>query len=425
MRATCDRTITDADLQLDLYPRSKQPRSMSEANLQRCRDLLDLEGDVYEKELEKLILDMEVNHVLDQEVVQTAGPGSPLFSLAAQNSILIKENRALLCRMIIERIALLLRCDNAEEMSPLDLIKHGLMDPVKVFVKNEPHLKTKVSEQRFRLICSVSIVSNTIARMMYSVQNNMEIAQWDNGKIPSMSGFGASKDSHVAYLGALWSIQGKLAQTDMSGWDWSVQEWQLQADAYRRIALCNASPWFAKLIWVEHAVMARKVFLLSDGRLFAQKHPGLMASGWYLTTSTNSFIRAMMCRRVGAGFYRVMGDDSVEEFVEGAPQKYLEYGHRVKQYVECVNSVEFCSREWVEHNSRLVTWERALYRLLSDGPSEERLMQFVMDLRDNEELPSILESLRSEGWGGQPVVENAATKSNSCASGQEGDNYGH
>lgn len=401
--------LKEEDLQLDLYPKSRQPASVSEEILGRLLNLNALEGEEYEVELSSLIADMNVMFVLKQEVVQSAGPGSPLFALAQQNGKLIAENGEEICRMVVQRMSLMILAGDVSRLTPVQLIEKGLADPVKVFIKKEPHLKTKIQEGRLRIICSLSIVSNTIARIMYSVQNNTEIANWNNGKLPSMSGFGGTEVRDVSYLAALWASKKNLAQTDMRGWDWSIQDWQLEADAIRRARLCNAGPLFTGLIHTEHQIMARKVFLLSDGRLFAQTFPGIMPSGWYLTTSTNSFIRAMMCRMIGAVFYRVMGDDSVEDYVEGAVDKYAKYGHRVKLYERCERAVEFCSREWKGHTTKLVTWVRALYRLLSDEPAQDRYEQFKMDLRDNDELLDIIRDLKSVGWGGQTdLAKNGA-----------------
>lgn len=328
----------------------------------------------------------------------------PWAVLGATNADVIASSRPMLVRVIIERLCLLAYFELRSE-SPLELVQQGLTDPVKLFTKGEPHSETKLAEGRLRQISSVSIVGNTLSRLLFGRQNRKEKSEWQNGTIPSMCGMGSSDDD-LKYLHSVWRQQGlpNLAEADVSGWDWSVQAWELSADVDRRVQLMGAGSNMARLMHNLVYTMANKVFQLSDGSLISQVLPGVLPSGWYCTTTTNSYIRALNADLVGAEFYRVLGDDSVESYVEGAKEKYLALGKRVKFYNRCDTSVEFCSRKWTtdEWQAQLTSWPRTLYRLLSQSaPSPELERQFSYELRHNEGLPYLKEVLLSVGWHGQ------------------------
>lgn len=257
-------------------------------------------------------------------------------------------------------------------LNPVQLVKGGYCDPIRLFVKQEPHTRKKVEEGRFRLISSVSVVDQVVERLLFGPQNQLEITQWRS--IPSKPGMGlslAEQASSIWHDLAYKHQQHPAAEADISGFDWSVQDWELWADLEMRLELGGIKGNLAKICTSRFYCFMNSVFQLSNGDLIAQGKPGLMKSGSYCTSSTNSRIRCLMAEIIGAPWCIAMGDDSVEGFVPDARDKYRALGHLCKDYISCETSgsgalkrVNFCSHELTEKSFFLTTWPKTLYRFL-------------------------------------------------------------
>lgn len=258
------------------------------------------------------------------------------------------------------------------------LVREGFCDPIRLFVKQEPHSKKKLDEHRYRLISSVSIADQIIERMLFGPQNQLEIASWST--IPSKPGMGLSLRTQADLL---WSdLKCKHSMTaaceaDISGFDWSVQEWELWADLSCRVMLCvDMHDKLRNLMVNRFRCFMLSCFQLSDGSLYEQVQPGLMKSGSYCTSSSNSRIRCLMGKLIGAPWIIAMGDDSVEGYVPNAREKYEALGHTCKDYKPCeidhtgkLLRVGFCSHELSQGKFWLTSWPKTLYKFL-DSPNE-------------------------------------------------------
>lgn len=307
---------------------------------------------------------------------------------------------------MVERMRLLSKFEvcQLKGMSSEQLVQGGFCDVVRLFVKNEPHSKKKIEEGRLRLISSVSLVDNLVERILFSRQNSEEISQWEN--IPSKPGLGLDEDEQLQaiYKSVEKSLNArKLAESDVTGWDWSVQDWELERDAEARVRLSGAATnsTFARLVRNRMFCLSRKVFYLSDGRMFAQRYDGVMASGSYVTGSSNSRMRVMAAYDVGSPFAIAIGDDSLEDYVVDAEVKYARNGHPLKAYSLCKNGFEFCSHRFTSStDAKPVNWSKSLYRLLSRVRNEEEINQFVHFLRkDRESLEISRWVAQRVGWG--------------------------
>lgn len=262
-------------------------------------------------------------------------------------------------------------------MSASELIRNGLADPVRLFVKQEPHTLKKLNERRFRLISSVSLVDQIIERLLFGPQNQLEIALWPS--IPSKPGMGLSLRSQYEILWSDLRLKDATApacEADISGFDWSIQEWELWADLSIRVDRClDMHDGLRRLMVNRFRCFMLSCFQLSDGTLLEQAVPGLMKSGSYCTSSTNSRIRCLMGHIIGTPWIIAMGDDSVEAYVPNAPVKYAQLGHTCKQYDLCesgkdgLRKVNFCSHQMTKNNFWLTSWPKTLFKFL-DSPNE-------------------------------------------------------
>lgn len=280
---------------------------------------------------------------------------------------------------------------NAEQ-----LLRHGICDPVKVFIKDEPHKLKKIESGKLRLISSVSLVDQIKTRLLCNMQNTKEINNWET--CPSKPGLGLHDEglSVIAETARRFLKEGPVAETDVSGWDWSVQHWELMLDAEARIRLAGANPngVFAFLLRVHAHCVSNSVFVTPDGNMWAQTVPGGQLSGDYNTSSTNSRMRVMasLASRLWAGQpllvngripVAAMGDDSFELDFAGLKEGMNAIGHTVR-FVESRNSLQglhFCSQEFTaEGVAYPEDPSKTVFRFLGHKPTHSTYLELRAQL---------------------------------------------
>lgn len=328
-------------------------------------------------------------------LVPDSTPGIPAFRLGATNALVLESHRDFLLASVVARLA---RCIELGEdifsMSPSDLVKEGVRCPVRLFVKDEPHSLKKVREGKFRLISGVSVLDQLFERILGSTQNCAEIADW--ASCPSKPGIGLDDDGLRTMSSTFSSMlsRGVLSGMDVSGWDWSVQEWELNADAEcrRRLSGAEENSLFSFLLRVQAYAISRSVFVLPDGSMVAQGLPGIQLSGSYWTSSTNSRMRvlATCVARQKAGYQLegpldivAMGDDSVERLLEGVKEELEKLGHGIKvvDVYRSLENISFCSHVW--NSEGLASPEdpsKTLFRFFSHPPSSASYLDWYVQL---------------------------------------------
>ncbi|AYI50293.1 RNA-dependent RNA polymerase, partial [Plantago enamovirus] len=239
-----------------------------------------------------------------------SGPGVPYSSFMNWRSNLewldSSDKVDAMWELVLSRLRRML---NYEFSTPESAVLDGVTDPVRVFVKGEPHKLSKLAEGRYRLIASVSLVDQLVARMLFQSQNKTELSMYQT--IPSQPGLGLSQDYQIAeFTSRLAKISGApdagalirdwkefCVPTDCSGFDWSVPLWLLEDDMEVRNLLTKAlHPELRALrdMWLK--CLTNSLFCLSDGTLLAQTTPGIQKSGSYNTSSSNSRMRVLMSK---------------------------------------------------------------------------------------------------------------------------------
>jgi hypothetical protein len=349
-----------------LYPNTPPPQSLA--------------GSV----VDWVALRKEIHFVLDNDVNQTASPGTPLKNEFQEVQKISVQHREMLVDMVIQRITRLKNQPQLYEMTPSEMVLAGLYDPVFLFVKGEPHPQRKIKTQTWRLISAVSIVDQVIDRILHSTQNNTEIGIWY--LIPSKPGIGFSDGGARKLQRDLHRHAGDkpFAQADVQGWDWSVQGWELDMEAEARIRLMRAQATVAaRLIRARNHCLKNPVYALNDGSMYAQDYEGVVKSGTYCTSSSNSRIRVMAAYLVGAEWCIANGDDSIEDPVDGAAAKYAALGHTLRDYTSRSGEFEFCSRLFKTNGESVPTDPtKSLYLLCSKKITLERVEAYVDHIKD-------------------------------------------
>lgn len=337
-----------------------------------------------------------------QYVKLDASPGVPYSVTFKTNGQMIEMLGDHLITLVIDRVQAIHEW-NGKFQNRKDLVEMNLLDPVRLFVKNEPHSLEKYQMGRFRLIMSVSLIDKLVEMLFHLHTNKQQILNWD--KIPSKPGMGfATEMCESIYSSCANYGLNKLAAADISGWDWSVKEWLLQAEASYRIRLQSQStPFYEDFLRKKAILDSHSIYQFSDGKLVQCIYPGLQNSGKFNTSSGNSIMRIIVAFLVGSEWGIAMGDDCIESFVEGAQNKYLELGFRCKMYSKIDTNFEFCSHVFTSNGAYAINIDKSLMRLLQNDTAsliDKKLltMQFEDDIRNAPGGESAFECLRRVGW---------------------------
>jgi hypothetical protein len=355
-------------------------------------------------------------------IVPEASPGVPYAIHGLRNDTVISSLGSLLVDVVLDRVEKLLSLPihYLKETDRVALVNQGCMDPVRLFVKNEPHLHKKIAEGRQRLIMSVSLVDKVIEMLLLRHLSKLEIRNWQT--IPSKPGIGFDDTSNAVVAHDVFS-EGDMAYSDMSGWDWSVKDWMLHNDAELNILLCkNPSEAWMHLLRCKAITDAKSLYQFSDGEMVAPTFEGILNSGKFLTSCTNSKMRVLVARLIGCTKCNAAGDDATEKFVENAIEKYAELGLTCKDYKRVVDEFEFCSRRYFRklgvvsedltsmYGSHAINLEKITMQFLHCNLKDSMIYwgqckQFENDLRDHPKLPETLELIRATGLYDRPWPE--------------------
>lgn len=354
-----------------------------------------------------------ISHLVDKFlksgcIKMDASPGVPFSAIFPTNKKFFEQSLEYIKHLVWSRIQL--RLIHKDVIEPEQMVLLGLCDPVKVFVKQEPHSIDKIKEGRFRLIMSVSIIDKLVEMVLIKDLKDLEINNWY--RIPSKPGMGFTDDMVSIIYNKVMQMNNPVS-TDVSGWDWSVQQWMLDADADIMVRLCN-NPFqdWIDLIKVTAKIEGSSVYCLSDSQLYTLSVPGNQNSGKLKTSMSNSRMRALMAFLVGSEDVICMGDDDVEEFVDNAEQKYAELGIKVKMYSKIDNEFEFCSKIYTQNGCYPTKYGKTLMKLLHQEPKswEEYIgfmIGFIDEMCKHPEYERLLELIQLTGFarkGGKQMI---------------------
>lgn len=198
-------------------------------------------------------------------------------------------------------------------------------DPLKVFVKQEPHKISKIQEGRERLIQAVSLVDTMIDRILFGEMLRVASSPEMVGMTPCLVGW-------APWHSGWRLIQKKFGDNSMSidrkAWDWTVQEWLV---SFWNIFLKEMHPgapvWWSTLVdYRLDQLFYHAIFKFQDGLMVVQEHPGIMKSGCLLTLILNSvsqvYLHCVAMMRIGQeptfNIPFCVGDDTIMNVMDCA-----------------------------------------------------------------------------------------------------------
>lgn len=300
------------------------------------------------------------NELSRRDVVRTypdlsdeSNPGYPYCLQGETKRDYAVARAAEVSELVVARYVGLLNVDESKLMkaSPMLIYQAGLSDPSLVIEKNEPHKKAKLERQR-NIICG-SLATEIQHRCLDTRLNTATKELW--GECPSLIGIGFDPESISRTYDAIDLLSeecggSELADNDARNFDASRQEWHFTMDANaraRRYGFGVGSPQ-ASLYRKTAVVSARKLFVFTDGTVMPQKSFGMMGSGEFRTSMTNSTTRVGDSHIIGSASARAAGDDCVEQWVRDAERRYKEeIGVQITDYKKASKDCfELCSMQY-------------------------------------------------------------------------------
>lgn len=217
-------------------------------------------------------------------------------------------------------------------------------DPIRLFVKPEPHKHKKICAKAYRLISSVSVIDQIIDHMLHDDLNDQIVVNWLNQ--PAKIGWSP-------YKGGWKIIPQNWIAMDKSAWDWSVRPWLLQAVLDLRISLCENmnEKWLELAYWRASVMCKNPVFITSGGCLFKQKFSGGIKSGSVETLASNSIAQVILHARVAfelgiePPLMFTMGDDTIQQPIDNL-EAYVSKLNEFCYVKEVIPRVEFAGHRF-------------------------------------------------------------------------------
>lgn len=208
-------------------------------------------------------------------------------------------------------------------------------DPIRLFVKPEPHKQRKLDDMAYRLISSVSVIDQIIDGMLFADMNSRCIENYID--VPGKVGWSP-------YVGG-WKIMPIIGNVslDKSAWDWSVNSWILEYVLSLRVNLCENMnrEWMELAAWRYKELYEAPVFVTSGGLLLRQKQPGVIKSGCFNTIVDNSIaqdllhVRVCVENEIDVGDLMSMGDDTTQRDFVGRGT----YEEKLSQFCHLKSSI--------------------------------------------------------------------------------------
>lgn len=210
------------------------------------------------------------------------------------------------------------RINHMWELVNLRIRTESEADPIRTFIKPEPHTDKKILEGRYRIISSVSVADQLIDHMLFGDMNDLLIKNWMF--VPSKAGW--------SFLHGGWKLMPRSEEDhvaiDKSAWDWTVKLWLVEMILECRLKSCTTqgellSFWYEKAAYRYRQLFCEAVFITSGGLMLKQLDDGIMKSGCVNTISDNSMMQYILHTRVclenGFDIGRIMsmGDDTLQQ----------------------------------------------------------------------------------------------------------------
>lgn len=282
-------------------------------------------------------------------------------------------------------------------------------DPIKVFIKQEPHKVEKIEEGRFRIISGVSLIDTMIDRILFGEMLRTASHPTKVLRTPCAVGWAPNKGGW-RFISMHYRDGFSI---DRKAWDWTVNEWLIEMwERFIRDMHPDHPVWWSKLVEQRFTLLFYNArFSFSDGQLIQQQYPGIMKSGCLLTLILNSvgqtILHMLVQRRLGRDLYEnipiSMGDDTLQhpfDYMEPYAQELSKMA-LIKEAEHTHGFAEFIGFIFHKHGYFPAYWKKHLFQLRYLDPSviRETLISYQMLWYG---VPSMMKYIRGIAWMANP-----------------------
>lgn len=323
------------------------------------------------------LIKTKIKNIIDTgEISSTGSPGYPFNRKCQSNGEYIKKNEQDFICLVMARVFCLANVSYEETMSmtPMELVENNLQDYLRVKTKSELHSKSKVDAKRWRIIFMLSIVDNTIERLIWHDHTKHCIQNWK--VIPAKPGMGFKNDDVAAVIQSIKQQQKtlQLVDNDLKMFDISIIKEFMMLGIKISAKLCGYDDNNAgyQIALKRGLIACKAVIVTSNGSLWSQSlaGEGINKSGRFITSYIASLLRIIaqiymsyrqaQLDRVDLVQYitlktaaMVAGDDCVESKHKDSIQSAKEIGLHIKAEHKVDKQFEFCSSIYdLETNQR-------------------------------------------------------------------------
>lgn len=305
------------------------------------------------------------------------------------------------------------------------MLGEATSDPLKVFVKQEPHKQSKLDTGRLRLITAVSLVDTIVDRILFGEMLRTAVQPRNLLTTPCVVGWSPT--------GGGWRyIQHKYPEgsvsIDRTAWDWTVRRWLVFAWKEFLFDLHpNAPQWWRHMVSVRfEQLFLHARYRFSDGVEILQDDWGIMKSGCLLTLFLNSvgqtLLHSIACLRINRNpeedIPLCAGDDTIQNWFEDI-ELYAEQLNRLcitKEVVRTYGYNEFVGFFFSWRGYVPAYWEKHLFCLRhADVTVQRELLQSYQYLWYND--PIMLGLIRNFAYNVDPHIVLSDRQLESIANG--------
>jgi hypothetical protein len=251
-----------------------------------------------------------------------------------------------------------------------------ISDPIYVFVKPEPHKKTKLEEGRLRLISGVSLVDSLVDRILFKKLVDGIMSRLT--KTPITVGWSPLRVNIFNMMMEKNSTRQMKDSVylcvDKSSWDWTVHPWLI--DMVKTVLtslVADAPAWFIQKVNKRfNYLFCNPEWKFQDGTIITQKQPGIMKSGCYLTIWINSISQllihhiSLIMNSIPPCPFLCLGDDTIQ---------VMESDFDKERYLATLRSLGFSLKV---HELKDPEFAGFIFRGLHFYPAYEAKHQFLL-----------------------------------------------
>ncbi|APG75711.1 hypothetical protein 2 [Beihai sobemo-like virus 23] len=173
----------------------------------------------------------------------------------------------------------------------INLLHGPEADPINLFIKDEPHKKSKEEVGAWRLISGASIIDVMVDRYLFGTLSDMMINKCYD--IPNKAGWSPVSGGYKWMYSVLGNSLKMMA--DKSSWDWTMQGWLVPVFICLTQRLClNTTESWMKQLQNRFAAVFLFARFLNGKEIYYQKVPGIMKSGFLGTIMYNSIAQVAL-----------------------------------------------------------------------------------------------------------------------------------